>query len=236
MSDRYFREDSEQNEENDIERARKAISIEKRLRKNYRKAVIEKLLHPEYVGKWIKIQVHRDKTNVHIGWTFHDSVKYPMGHSVSASMLDIALVPSEEEQVQKICQEYGNGEVRLELEEGHSYFFDFHIIDRASAKLLGHDDDFEFEDYYDIINFQIGIPLSDERKILLPKAAEIASDGRKKAAHAVQKHLDLEDTFDEWLQIGIERINAKNLSAREKKDRVAAFREKIAWLKSEMGL
>jgi len=48
--------------------------------------------------------------------------------------------------------------------------------------------------------------------------------------------LDLEDTFDEMLQIGIERIKEKKISAKEKKERIENLTDKIKFMKSKMGV
>ena len=77
------------------------------------------------------------------------------------------------------------------------------------------------------------VPLSDENKKVLN---EVDRRPEARVKHAMGQFLDLEDTFDETLKNGIERIKQKKLSPEDESEQISRLVEHAAQLKERAGL
>ena len=106
----------------------------------------------------------------------------------------------------------GNGSVRLELEEGISYLFNFiflHPTDGEEDKVV-----------IDQVYFQVAIPLSDERKALLRKAVTLNFQPEEAIHHEVESFMGKRTALDEALKNGITQIKAKKLRPKDEKEAI----------------
>jgi len=201
-----------------------------------RKLVINAMLRQVHECSWASMEVKRQGNTVNIEWAMNRSAGNPDKFIVTATAADIALLPHHETYRHSfIYSGKGNGSVNLELEEGHSYYVEFTFMDedeyttRQKEQRRG-----STETLIQCIIFQVGIPLSDERKELLRQAVKLTSDPSEKARHELEKYLSLENTFHEMDKKAIEQIKALKLPEAEEEARIERFKEKSEQLRDEM--
>lgn len=194
-----------------------------------RKSLIQDILEQTHECICASLRVKRNKNNVTINWKFKTHVTNPEKYSVVALAREIDLVPDTNNLPGGlIVSSHGDGEVDLELEEGFSYHFHFNFA-------AGKNEEGKF-DVLDGILFQVAIPLSDERKMLLRKAVSLDLNPGERIRHEVEMKLKKRDTFDEMCEKAVEKIKAKKLSPKETKKRIQDFMEDMEYLKDKFGI
>ena len=159
------------------------------------------------------VEVQRQENIVTINWKMKEWVEDPTQFSVSGSAWEIDLIPGHEALTGGlIATGTGNGSVRLELEEGISYLFNFiflHPTDGEEDKVV-----------IDQVYFQVAIPLSDERKALLRKAVTLNFQPEEAIHHEVESFMGKRTALDEALKNGITQIKAKKLRPKDEKEAI----------------
>jgi hypothetical protein len=191
------------------------------------------ILEQEYVATFAKIYVKREECSVTIRWVFHRAVDSPYNYQVRGHLREMQLIPDESYAFQQeVWNGFGNGEVKLKLVEGCSYYFKFYFIETKKAdqdKGMKH-----ARDYYDIYTFQVAVPLSDEKRALLEKAYLLAKDPEEMVRHETNQFLKLQNTFGEMLKSGIEQIKSKKLSEDEEEGEIEDLKERLDVLKMKL--
>lgn len=159
------------------------------------------------------VEVQRQENIVTINWKMKKWVEDPNRIHVTGSAWEIDLIPGHEELTGGlIATGTGNGSVRLELEEGISYLFNFiflHPTDGEKDKVV-----------IDEVYFQVAIPLSDERKALLRKAVTLNFQPDEAIRHEVNSFMGKRAALDEALKDGIAQIKAKKLRPKDEKEAI----------------
>lgn len=197
------------------------------------KDIVRGILEQEYVARFAKIYVTREECSVTIRWVFHRAVDSPNNYLVRGHIREMQLIPNESYPMeQEVCNGFGNGEVKLKLAEGCSYYFKFYFIE---TKKVDQDKGMEHTlEYYDIYTFQVAVPLSDEKRALLEKASLLAKDPEEMVRHETNQFLKLQNTFGEMLKSGIEQIKGKKLSEDEEEGEIEDLKERLDVLKMKL--
>jgi hypothetical protein len=197
------------------------------------------ILEQEHLGTLVDIRVKRTGTLVEIAWQFKSWVKEDSRYRVYGGMREMSLFPDESYNMdQLIAKGYGNGSLRLNLEEGGSYYFDFRFFDGENIfkKIEEQGSKQAGMEFYDFINFQVAVPLADKNRAAVRKLLDMEKDPQERAKHEVEKFVGLRDTFEEELRQGIEHIKLKRLSPDEEEDKIGELKDFIANLKDRMGM
>ncbi|HLX70512.1 MAG TPA: hypothetical protein VKV04_12875 [Verrucomicrobiae bacterium] len=204
-----------------------------------RKIVVNSMLRQVHECPWASMEVKRQENKVTIEWAIKSSAGNPDRYIVTGTVADIALLPRPENYSHSFLHTgKGDGSVNLELEEGHSYYFEFTFLDEDeyNAGVKRGQRGGTTGTLVDTILFLVGIPLSDERKELLRKAVKITSDPSEMVRHEIEQRMNLANTFDEMLKKAVEQIKAMELSQSEKEERIDQLKEDIERLKDRYGM
>jgi hypothetical protein len=193
---------------------------------------VSRILEQSHESRWAKFTVTRKETDVRIEWKFLPSMAEPLKFIVFGHMREMSLIPDPSyDTEQLIALEDGNGSVNLGLEEGQSYYFQFIILNNPKCDLKN-----SSFDYADIIYFQVSVPLADENKIVVRRALESEHNSTAKIRYAAEKLLEQKDAFDQMVEEGITRIEAKNLPPKIKREKIKDWKEDIEQLKEKFGM
>lgn len=190
------------------------------------------MLEQQYVGRYAVVDVRRNGCEVTIKWRLGENAKPESDYKVIGLIREMSLHPSSNYNMEDmVIDQYGSGSCQLNLAEGRSYLILLYFFDPLWAQ--GFEGPDKNKSGSDCISFQVVVPLSDENKSILDK---IDHHPEKRVMHAMRQFLDLEDTFDEALRSGIERIKKKKLSPEDENEQIARFVEHTAQLKERTGL
>lgn len=212
------------------DQARKMVSIinspeMKTNRRESRQLINNFILRQVHQCGLAQMEVVRQEHVVTVNWMIDASVGPPSDYFVCGAAWEIKLVPDHGVlDGGVIVSKDGNGSVRLELEQGCAYYFQFNFMRNNDLASL------------QAIMFQVAIPLSDERKSLLRKAVVLDLHPEERVRHKMQAFLDKQDAFDEMNEKAIERIKAKNLPPDEERQRIEDFNDYAKSVKDQLGM
>jgi len=191
-----------------------------------RTSTIKEMLTQHYYCPWAGITVVREGEMVTINWEFASCVLHPEYFYVIGTIEEIRFAPPDFGGADDVVVDHngGNGSVQLKLVEGCVYYFYFTFMNRHPS--LGKEVSMEG------ITFQVAIPVRDSKKLLLKEV--LANDPGEVLRSKLENILNLEDSFDEWCKIGVERIKAKKLPPDEEKDKIRRFVAQASMLKNEL--
>jgi predicted transcriptional regulator len=197
-----------------------------------RRRTVRHILEQRYIGRFAVIEAVRKECGVKISWKFGAGIADPSKYYVTGVAREMSLVPDPSYDMDAIVAKvYGDGFVQLELQEGCSYYFEFHFNEIGQLDKCSDTSEY-VRKYFDVLYFQVAVPLADEHKHLL-KTLDRRPEERVR--HAVGQFLSVEDAFDEELKNGIEQIKSKKLPPEEEEERISRLVDKIKQLKEFAG-
>ena len=193
---------------------------------------LKRMLEQSHDGKYAIVDVQRNGYVVTIKWRFRENISLENEFHVMGLIREMSLHPSSDYDMDdQIVDQYGSGSCQLNLQEGCSYLIALYFFDLLNGqKIEGPEKN---RTGSDCISFQVVVPLSDENKKVLN---EVDRRPEARVKHAMGQFLDLEDTFDETLKNGIERIKQKKLSPEDESEQISRLVEHAAQLKERAGL
>lgn len=172
------------------------------------------------------VEVQRQENVVTINWKLKESVANPQQVHVTGSAWEIDLIPDTKSDLTGglIVSANGSGSVRLELEEGIAYQFEFQFVDLTERN------EEDVEPMVDVVFFQVAIPLSNERKALLRKAVTLNFEPEEAIRHEVNSFLGKRTALEDALKNGIAQIKAKRLSAEDEEEQIQDLSDHVKFL------
>jgi len=197
-----------------------------------RERVIREMAQKSLSFRYGAFDINREENVVTIKWTILASKK-PEYISVTGHAGEIGFIADPDNiNLGNIVSTHGSGSIRLELEEGCCYYFEFRLWDTDGLGKY----DAPKADKMSLVTFDVGIPLSAEKQLFLRKSFKSKKYQREIVSHELRTFFDVEEDIDEMCQQVIAQIKAKNLPEAEEQDKIQRFIEKAESLKNEFGV
>jgi hypothetical protein len=187
---------------------------------------VKMMLEQQYECRSASLRVRREGNVVNIEWRLkHGEAK---DYFVCGTIRGIDFMP-DPSRVKHTPFMVNDGQqfVRLELEEGHAYFFEFIFLPEGQSDNNNAETD-GARNSLDEVFFQVAIPLSDGRKLNQQPA--------KKLEIEMMKYLKVDDAYDSMCEIASEHIRSKKLPPEEEQNRIERFKARAGFLKAELGM
>jgi hypothetical protein len=185
---------------------------------------VDSAFNPKYESRWALLSVERKANTLKLKWESRRPEKHDYLIAVSIYEISLSSKPGLEF-IQVIHAKGFQESCNLKLREGGAYYFE----------CLFYEDD-NFAKSMDVITFQMGIPLSPEKKALLNKAVSMELNPEEKINYAVDNLFKKKDAFQEKYDEGVKRIKDKKLRPKVEKAQIQDLKEEMERMKENFGI
>jgi hypothetical protein len=191
--------------------------------------IVDRMVTQTYSCRVATIRVDRQGCALRIEWKFREGYN-KNDFFVRLVAFRMMLFPSIETlPVQTLREQVGDGDATFGFREGQSFEFRICFLDQKKPSEI-------VEELFDLVGFQVSIPLSEENISLLERASKAEQNPDLKVREKLEMLSKTEDAFDEMFSLGIQKINAKNLPPEDAAEQVVRLRERIDKVKQDFEL
>lgn len=195
-------------------------------------AACQSILEQEYHCNTAIVSIKRERSSVTIEWRITEPDRNALDFAVNATMYEIDFIPNRAGfRGGAVVSTKGNGNIRLELEEGFAYYCNFIFMDIIEYNKQNYS-----RDLISNIELQFAIPLSDERKSLLRKAVLLRDSPEERLRHDLRSFRNNQDAYDDMLRKGIEEIKSKGLNPDAERDQIEDFEDYAKSIKGKFNI
>jgi hypothetical protein len=199
--------------------------------KRIREEAVEGMLVQKYSSKFAKVVVRRRLDEISIEWKIEEGYRdHDFRVDIQVSVMTFDPDPNTISGDKVLDNHTGNGSFSRRFGEGLSYHFLMLFFNRGlpeatdiREKALG-------------IVFNVSIPFSTENLTVCAKALQAEQNPAANIRDQIEALFKIQDTFDEMIELGKERIKAKGLPSNEEQMRIEQLTEKIDEMKETFGL